>query len=50
MAKTKTKLTPEEQERIKKLEDMMNAPVTERAVLEAIRKALRYKQKEWYSI
>lgn len=46
----KTKLTPEEQERIKKLEDMMNAPVTERAVLEAKRKALRYKQKEWYSI
>ena len=36
--KTKTKLTPEEQERIKKLEDMMNAPVTEAAVLESKRK------------
>ena len=50
MAKTKTKLTQEEQERIKKLEDMMNAPFTERAVLESKRKALLYKSKEFFSI
>ena len=50
MAKTKTKLTQEEQERIKKLEDMMNAPVTESAVLESKRKALLYKSKEFFSI